>query len=287
MIGPFRATTDTYYSEQTPWRKENWKYHVEFEPLLHAPGIVSGRELLDLIVDVGKMSVRDPAALSSYWIHTLIMSEADEMLNAFLERARFSWSEIKSKYIKENINIGKIDKRIHINNVLLQNICSKNFSKHPEWIIEAIIARSRKVAGRLSPFSNPLSATGVYVYEKKFLDVIIYNSGIKWATVIEVKNSLNDKKLLDASEQIAYYAYTIHKALDVPSERMLLTIATLDKPSRSIMDKLTRVVYDRVSEYGLRDDRIALLTLSFDYSKCRDENVNLDDIVNFNLTNLI
>ena len=64
---------------------------------MHTPGYTQGRQLLDLIVDVGRMSVRDPAALSTYWIYTLTISEANDMLDSFLERARFSYKEIISK----------------------------------------------------------------------------------------------------------------------------------------------------------------------------------------------
>lgn len=62
-------------------------------------GYVKGKKLLDLIVEAGKLSLRDRYTIDSYWVNTLLASEAESVFREVLRTSRVQEPKSPSREI--------------------------------------------------------------------------------------------------------------------------------------------------------------------------------------------
>ena len=201
------------------------------EPLSLQVGIVEGRSLLDLVIERGRLSLRDPMSLITYWIHTLVLDEASSILTGFLDKAEFTSLKnlAADKYHVETSRspVEWIERARPLEDYICESIRNNKSRYYPEYILEASLALDKSYTNKLALPLHPHYATGVYVYSNRFLDLALYSRSPEWFTVIEVKQKIeNSESLAGALEQASYYAYSISKAFRIPPNRIQPVIVT-------------------------------------------------------------
>jgi len=254
LIGPFEVTTNLYYIDTSFWRNSRWHYVIGLEPASYDVGVIQGRGLLDLVIERGKLSLRDTMSIISYWIHTLILDEAKGILEGFLDNASFKNLE---SLAREDYSVKNIESSIEWTRKakpMKNHVCLvvNHKSRIPEYALEASLILDRGFTGKLLPTQNYRLATGVYVYSNRFLDTLLFSEDPLWLSVIEVKTRINNKRDFDhALEQVSYYAYTISRAFNISANRIQPRVVTsYINPSIDLED----TIESKASTYGLRDD---------------------------------
>ena len=234
LIGPFHIShisTDPHNIPASLWSNARWRHVVGLEPLSLQVGIVEGRSLLDLVIERGRLSLRDPMSLITYWIHTLVLDEASSILTGFLDKAEFTSLEnlAADKYHVETSRspVEWIERARPLEDYICESIRNNKSRYYPEYILEASLALDKSYTNKLTLPLHPHYATGVYVYSNRFLDLALYSRSPEWFTVIEVKQKIeNSESLAGALEQASYYAYSISKASRIPPNRIQPVIVT-------------------------------------------------------------
>ncbi|MCE4625214.1 MAG: hypothetical protein F7C35_05040 [Desulfurococcales archaeon] len=274
LMGPFIVRTGPFHTSDTLWPNTKWNFVIGLKPSSIKIGVVEGRRLTDLIVERGRLSLRDPMTLITYWIHTVIYEEAQNFFEGFMDSATFiSLDNLLKLY---NVNTTSrwtptregdiaLDKYVCNSLESLENT-KKLFRSIPEYLIEASIARDTDFASSLIPAPNTsLIATGVYVYSRRYLDIAVYSSKPTWFAVIEVKRALQrDRELRSSVDQVSYYVYSLRKAFKLAKNRIYPIIVSL-KVERGL--NIPDTVRQIADHYDLRPDLYSLLEIRI---KCYD-----------------
>lgn len=279
IIGPFYAVSDVYYAKLDLWPDKKWDFIVPLDTLIAKIGVVKGRKLLDLIVETGKLSLRDRATLDTYWINTILASEAELFIEKFYELAVFyNMREFLQDYYKIERSSGVFSLPDGKEGISIASfICNEIKRKRhlPEWILEASLVAVYNPAMRLVGDPNAIKATGVYLYSGKFLDVV-YLTHDSFNAIIEVKNNINKRVLNQAMDQVAYYAYSMSKGLNLPSHKLIMAIVFSEKSStrlERIEEEFKRLKVMKAEVYGLRSDLFVLARINL---ACSGDVVNPD-----------
>ncbi len=269
LIGPFIARGDVYYSETRLWSGHDWCFVVPLRPLMGKVGYLGGKKLLDLIVEAGKLSLRDRYTIDTYWINTLLAGEAESVLEKFYELAVFETLNALAmrEYGVKNIVMDK-PRGEPIEDTICRELRSSRPGTVGEWIYEAALVITDEAARELVGDAEAVRATGVFLYARRYLDVI-YLSDKMFNAVIEVKKSGEREDLAKAIDQASYYTYSITKGLGLPKEKTW-TIIALGKTTPGIAEEFKRLVKKKSNEYGLREDMFMLIEIEL---KCRDNKI--------------
>lgn len=264
LIGPFRISTDPRNIATSLWSNSRWRHVIGLEPLSLQVGVLEGRSLLDLVIERGRLSLRDPMSLITYWIHTLLLDEANSVFTGFLDKAGYTsidnlaitkyntrTSRSKAKWLEESRPL---------EDYICGSIRNSTGRYYPEYILEASLTLDKSFTNNLTLPLHPHYATGVYVYSNRFLDIALYSRSPEWFTVIEVKQKIeNSESLAGALEQVSYYAYSISKAFRIPPSRIQPVIVTQHiNQQLDLNQHITKA--SRV--YGLRADLYTIIEAS-------------------------
>ncbi len=193
---------------------------MQLEPALAKVGAVSGRPLLDLLLRAGRLSLREPSALEAYWIHPLVLEEAEEMLDGFLEEARlYTYNRLLSDAYRVQ---GPPDPweppeagRVEIDRLICDILDEGRGEPPGDWVVEALLPRAPSVVRRLLPASRGVvGVNGLHLYYRRFLDVAFFSRD-KYAAIIEVKGSLREGDVEKALDQVLYYTYAVSRGLGI------------------------------------------------------------------------
>lgn len=256
LMGPFTATRRVYYTDTELWPNKDSKFIVPLEPLLGKTGYVKGKKLLDLIVEARKLSLRDRYTIDSYWVNTLLAGEAESVLEKFYELAEFKNLNILANEIYgiKKVAQPEVPGR-SIEEVLCDEILKSKSRRLSEWVYEAALVTKNIVARKIVGDPFALRAAGVFLYSRKYLDVI-YLTDDKFNAVIEVKEGIDRNSLVGAVDQASYYTYSISKGLGLSKDR-LLTVVVYGRSTISdseVARNFERLAVEKAREYGLRED---------------------------------
>ncbi|MCE4618630.1 MAG: hypothetical protein F7C37_04220 [Desulfurococcales archaeon] len=256
LMGPFTARRGVYYTEVELWSKKDWKFIVPLDPLMGKIGYVKGKKLLDLIVEAGKLSLRDRYTIDSYWVNTLLASEAESVLEKFYELAEFKNLSLIAKEIYGIKKVRQLEiPGRSIEEVLCEEIRKSKSRRLGEWIYEAALVTKSTIAKRIVGDHNAVRAAGVFLYSRRYLDVV-YLTDDRFNAVIEVKEGIDRNSLEGAVDQASYYTYSISKGLGLPRDR-LLTVVVYGRSTVSdseVARSFEKLAVEKAREYGLRDD---------------------------------
>ena len=264
LIGPFTAATNTYYSSGGPWAGR-WDFLVNLELASVKVGVLSGRELLDLVLGRGSLSIRDISALETYWVHTLVLNEAREILAGFLASATY----VRLEDLASQYGIGSI-REAGIRGEPLTSLIREELLKGgrpPEWVIEAAVTLDLDLIKKLAGIvSEPVVANGIYLYMRKYLDISAFSPGGEQAAIVEVKAPRDarsvEAEIVKAVEQVSYYAYSVSRGLGISIENITPAIAYYARSARHLSKgRLKQEVEKAASTYGVREDRFTVLRI--------------------------
>ena len=264
LIGPFTAATSIYYSTEGPWTGR-WDFLLNLEPGSIKVGVLSGRELLDLVLGKGTLSIRDISALETYWVHTLVLNEAREILAGFLASATYTrLVDLASQYGISSIRDARIGGKP------LTSLIREEFlrgGRPPEWVIEAAVTLDLELVKKLAGIaSEPVVANGIYLYMRKYLDISAFSPGGELAAIVEVKAPRDarsvESEIFKAIEQVSYYAYSVSRGLEIPIENITPAIAYYARSAHHLSKgRLKQEVEKAASTYGVREDRFTVLRI--------------------------
>jgi len=266
LIGPFIIESDIIYSEEKIWEK-TWPFRILLRPALVKIGTIQKKELLDLIMDVGKVSLRDPSTLNTYWINPLIMKEAKDFLDEFLNRARFiSYEKLLELYRLKTLKPWNPKKVLKIREYICSKLSASHTSASPrEWLIEAALSYSENFSKELIGLSDEiLIANGIYVYNKRFLDILISTADVSSVVLLEIKRVLDRKQAKTAVSQVSYYAYSLSRGLSIPLHKIfpgiIYWIQRHERNAGASEDSITEAIMKFVEDiavatYGIRKDK--------------------------------
>lgn len=265
LMGPFRAASPILYSTDSLWGEGKWPFRIRLEPYQAKIGVLRGRPLLDLLLEAGRLSLREPSALETYWIHPLILDEARALFEGFLDRAYYlSRKRLLYEHysVKESLDIWEPpNDSLRFEDVICDYVTKEYDRKRQDWIIEALIPKSQTTRSRLSPPARQVrSVTGLYLYYRRYLDVAFYTSS-GYVSIIEVKKY---SKLEEGLDQLLYYTYALSMGFRIRKERIIPILAVHGKRGRASQGTAERVrkIINKLSEhYGLPSDRITVVSV--------------------------
>ncbi|MEB3787207.1 MAG: hypothetical protein GSR78_00465 [Desulfurococcales archaeon] len=264
LIGPFKAVDSVARATLLPWpewSKHNWNFIVGFEPLFTKIGVLQGRGLLDLIVDAGRLSLRDRSALEAFWVNTLIAGEAAGFFNGFLSRARFqSLDKLVIEYYNTRPRQRPEIEAASLPGIVCSEIQAGRRGGLGEWVVEAALIASSDAPRLTVGDPNATRAAGVYLYGRRFLDVV-YLGRYGVNAVVEVKREIRGGSDLEAAvDQAAYYGYSLARGLGIPQETLQVIVAFTMSPlsAERLSSLFSGYAREKSLEYGLRDDMFTL-----------------------------
>lgn len=260
LYGPFVAIQRMFESdEDIGWkldgRPANWPHRVPLRPWSPKLGVLRGPGLLELFSSLRSslLTIKDISDLHRRYLNTLLLDEARELLNAFIEQC--SWldpREIISDFGTHPHRGQPVDAA-----TLLRRYSTR--SRVPEYLVELFLLQNigsleELVGAHISEVYNQ-----VYVYQDRFLDILTihrYGERIMKATVIEVKAQLSEKALEAAAEELCHYMYSIASILPEARGRTFGVLLTPPTSRRGAV-KAFELRLDRVTQlYGLNREKI-------------------------------
>ncbi len=227
-------------------------------------GILRGRPLLDLLLKAGRLSLREPSTLETYWIHPLVLDEADILLDGFFEKAEFhSYTSILAEFYDTKGKPKPWEPPPEDSSELEDLICSQLDDGIPgDWIVEALLSRAPEAYKKLAPIgSRVVAVNGLYLYYRKYLDVAFFTRE-GYATIVEIKRNRGISELEKGMDQVFYYSYAVSRGFKLSPKKVFPIVAIYDRTGQDLQVDPVRVgltVKDLAERYGLLHGRASVI----------------------------